>query len=228
MEGCLLFNNSAMDGDGGAVYADTRGEVLRCMLANNSAHNGGGIYMECPENGDPDLLTLSTSVVSNNHSIENAAVYCHRGGSVVQSTIVNNYTPRATDAAMPDASKTGGLYLNGYGLVVNSVLWNNHNGTSDNAPFYALNPATDKVRFYNSAVSGYNSAVWYNILQEDVLRLSDDNNVPEAGNTTLLAPDFSDPAAGSANSCVRLTCQELEKDSHALKWVDVCKGWQPE
>ncbi len=36
------------------------------------------------------------------------------------------------------------------------------------------------------------------------------------------------PAAGSANSCVRLTCQELEKDSHALKWVDVCKGWQPE
>lgn len=36
------------------------------------------------------------------------------------------------------------------------------------------------------------------------------------------------PAAGSANSCVRLTCQELEKDSHALNWVDVCKGWQPE
>ena len=224
MEGCLLFNNSAMDGDGGAVYADTRGEVLRCMLANNSAHNGGGIYMECPENGDPDLLTLSTSVVSNNHSIENAAVYCHRGGSVVQSTIVNNYTPRATDAAMPDASKTGGLYLNGYGLVVNSVLWNNHNGTSDNAPFYALNPATDKVRFYNSAVSGYNSAVWYNILQEDVLRLSDDNNVTEAGNTTLLAPDFSDPAAGSANFADAASL----RTEYGIQenWTDIDYLWQ--
>ena len=226
MEGCLLFNNSAMDGDGGAVYADTRGEVLRCMLANNSAHNGGGIYMECPENGDPDLLTLSTSVVSNNHSIENAAVYCHRGGSVVQSTIVNNYTPRATDAAMPDASKTGGLYLNGYGLVVNSVLWNNHNGTSGYTPFFAFNPTTERVRFYNTAVSGYNSAVWYNTLQEDVLRLSDDNNVTEAGNTTLLAPDFSGPVAGStnfANAASLRTEYGIQEG-----WTAIDYYWQPE
>ncbi len=199
VEGCLIYNNSAVTGHGGAVYADTRGEVLRCMMANNSGRNGGAVFMNCPAGGYPGQLTLSTSVVSNNQSLENGAVYCYRGGTVVQSTIVNNYTPRATDAAMSDASKTGGLYLYEYGLVVNSVLWNNHNGASDNAPFYALNPATDKVRFYNSAVSGYNSAVWYNILQEDVLRLSDDNNVTEAGNTTLLAPDFSGPVAGSTN-----------------------------
>lgn len=34
------------------------------------------------------------------------------------------------------------------------------------------------------------------------------------------------PAAGSANSCVRLTCDELFRSSHSLKWVDVCKGWE--
>lgn len=34
------------------------------------------------------------------------------------------------------------------------------------------------------------------------------------------------PAAGSANSCVRLTCDELFRSSRALKWVDVCKGWE--
>ena len=215
MEGCLLFNNSAMDGDGGAVYADTQGEVLRCMLANNSAHNGGGIYMECPENGDPDLLTLSTSVVSNNHSIENAAVYCHRGGSVVQSTIVNNYTPRATDAAMPDASKTGGLYLNGYGLVVNSVLWNNHNGTSGYTPFFAFNPTTERVRFYNTAVSGYNSAVWYNTLQQDILRLSDDNNTTGDGTDGLIAPGFSTGGA--------FTLTGVQSG-----WTAIDYYWQPE
>ena len=222
MEGCLLFNNSAMDGDGGAVYADTRGEVLRCMLANNSAHNGGGIYMECPENGDPDLLTLSTSVVSNNHSIENAAVYCHRGGSVVQSTIVNNYTPRATDAAMPDASKTGGLYLNGYGLVVNSVLWNNHNGTSGYTPFFAFNPTTERVRFYNTAVSGYNSAVWYNTLQQDILRLSDDNNTTGDGTDGLIAPGFSTGGA--------FTDADALQDLTGVQsgWTAIDYYWQPE
>lgn len=33
------------------------------------------------------------------------------------------------------------------------------------------------------------------------------------------------PAAGSANSAVRLTIPELEKFSGCRKWVDVCKNW---
>jgi len=36
------------------------------------------------------------------------------------------------------------------------------------------------------------------------------------------------PAAGSAASAVRLTCDELEKCSKAEKWIDVCKDWQEE
>ena len=31
------------------------------------------------------------------------------------------------------------------------------------------------------------------------------------------------PAAGSANSAVELTCEELEQDSKAKEWIDVCK-----
>lgn len=34
------------------------------------------------------------------------------------------------------------------------------------------------------------------------------------------------PAAGSDNSCVRLSCEELFRVSKSLKWVDVCKGWE--
>lgn len=34
------------------------------------------------------------------------------------------------------------------------------------------------------------------------------------------------PAAGSCNSCVRLTCEELLLASKSIKWVDVCKNWQ--
>ncbi len=37
------------------------------------------------------------------------------------------------------------------------------------------------------------------------------------------------PAAGSDNSAVELTCEELEKySSNFVEWVDVCKAWQVE
>ena len=32
------------------------------------------------------------------------------------------------------------------------------------------------------------------------------------------------PAAGSANSAIELTCDELTEYSHAKQWVDVCKA----
>lgn len=34
------------------------------------------------------------------------------------------------------------------------------------------------------------------------------------------------PAAGSSNSSIELTCEELEKFSHAEKWIDICKGYE--
>lgn len=35
------------------------------------------------------------------------------------------------------------------------------------------------------------------------------------------------PAAGSSQSAVEMTPEELEKASCAVRWVNVCKGWQP-
>ena len=36
------------------------------------------------------------------------------------------------------------------------------------------------------------------------------------------------PAAGSSNSAIELTCDELATLSASQGWVDVCKGWQEE
>ena len=37
------------------------------------------------------------------------------------------------------------------------------------------------------------------------------------------------PAAGSDNSAVEMTCEELERyASNFVAWVDVCKAWRPE
>ncbi len=36
------------------------------------------------------------------------------------------------------------------------------------------------------------------------------------------------PAAGSSNSAVELTCEELYRFGHCIAWVDICKGWENE
>ncbi len=34
------------------------------------------------------------------------------------------------------------------------------------------------------------------------------------------------PACGSANSAIKLTCDELYEYANASAWIDVCKGWE--
>lgn len=36
------------------------------------------------------------------------------------------------------------------------------------------------------------------------------------------------PAAGSSNSAVELTCDELFHFGNCVEWVDICKGWEEE
>lgn len=203
----FIYNNNA-DADGGAVYVDDAGLVLRSMLSNNSAHNGAGAYLhngtgndetgndETGNNGTgndhPEYLILSTCVVSNNTMTGNGAVYCDKGGVLMQNTITNNSCITATDATDSNASRTGGIYVDEYALVVNSVLWNNRKGTI-NIPMYARNPSASTVRFLNNAISGVNNAVWNNTLQQQTLSLVDTNaGTPDDGNS--IGPRFTEPA----------------------------------
>lgn len=198
----LIYNNNA-DADGGAVYVENRGLVHRSMLANNSALNGAGVYLHngaeatgSDSDDHPEYLILSTCVVSNNTVRGNGAVYCDKGGVLMQNTITNNNCVTATDATDPNASQTGGIYIDEYALVVNSVLWNNQMGVSPNGtniPMYARNPSADKVKFLNNAISGVNNAVWNNTLQQQTLSLVDENaGTQDDGNS--IGPRFIVPA----------------------------------
>lgn len=193
----LIYNNNA-DADGGAVYVENRGLVHRSMLANNSALNGAGVYLhnvtETSED-HPEYLILSTCVVSNNTVRGNGAVYCDKGGVLMQNTITNNNCVTATDATDPNASQTGGIYIDEYALVVNSVLWNNKMNGGTNIPMYARNPSADKVKFLYNAISGVNNAIWNNTLQEQTLSLVDENaGVENDGNS--IGPRFTEPTTG--------------------------------
>lgn len=200
----LIYNNNA-DADGGAVYVENRGLVHRSMLANNSALNGAGVYLHngaeatgSDSDDHPEYLILSTCVVSNNTVRGNGAVYCDKGGVLMQNTITNNNCVTATDATDTNASQTGGIYVDEYALVLNSVLWNNQMGVSPNGtniPMYARNPSADKVKFLYNAISGVNNAVWNNTLQEQTLSLVDENaGKQDDGNS--IGPRFTEPTTG--------------------------------
>lgn len=212
--GSLVFNNNA-DGNGGGVYMDNAGIVLRSMLANNSADDGAGVYMDSHEalsNGlHPEYLILSTSVVSNNTIRRNGAVYCHRGGVILQTTMTNNLAPNGADASASRTSRTGGLYVDGYALVVNSVLWNNLIA-GVNVPMYADNPSVDKVRFFYTAVSGMGNAVWNNTLQQNLVSLTEDNSRPEE---SIISPDFKEDGRPG-------------KAGVQGEWISVDYYWEPE
>lgn len=190
----LIYNNNA-DADGGAVYVENRGLVHRSMLANNSALNGAGVYLhnvtETSED-HPEYLILSTCVVSNNTVRGNGAVYCDKGGVLMQNTITNNNCVTATDATDTNASQTGGIYVDEYALVLNSVLWNNQMQGGTNIPMYARNPSAAKVRFLYNAISGVNNAVWNNTLQEQTLSLVD-QNAGKQDDGTSIGPRFTEP-----------------------------------
>lgn len=201
----LVYNNNA-DGNGGGIYVENGGLVLASMVSNNSADNGAGVYLDHTGKWSdgklhPEYLLLSTSVVSNNTSRLNGAVYCNKGGVVLQTTITNNNCPTATDNTNITASQTGGLYINQYGLIINSVIWNNII-QGKNIPMYAQNPTADKVRFLYTAASGISNAVWNNTLQQEMISLSEDNN-----NTTdgILEPDFSTGGKMASNDALKDT-----------------------
>ena len=51
-------------------------------------------------------------------------------------------------------------------------------------------------------------------------------NVTTYLDVSLQRFDIVYPAAGSANSAVKLSLPELEACSGSAGWIDVCKGWQ--
>ncbi len=186
----LVFNNNS-DANGGGVYVENAGIILACMITNNAAGNGAGVYLNhsgvwTDGRNHPEYLILSTSIISNNTSRNNGAVYCNKGGVLLQNTITNNDCPTATDNTDANASQTGGVYIDTYALIINTVIWNN-TIQGLNIPMYARNSTAQTVRFMNSALSGVNNAIWNNTLQSEIINLAESNDIAAEG---TLSPDF--------------------------------------
>ena len=179
-EGNLVYDCSAYQG--GGIYIDEAGFITRSMVTNCSAYQGAGVYLK----GDPNnsekayYQILATSVISNNTSTRNGAVYLDGHGLVINNTIVNNYTTNTKDDADELSSNTGGVYIKEKGLLANNVIWNNSllrhkSGTSNSASMaqiYAANPSEKTVQFYNNAISDVNAAKWTNTYQSGTISIN--------------------------------------------------------
>lgn len=179
-EGNLVYDCSAYQG--GGIYIDEAGFITRSMVTNCSAYQGAGVYLS----GDADnsekayYQILATSVISNNTSTRNGAVYLDGHGLVINNTIANNYTNNTSDPADKLSSYTGGVYIKEKGLLANNVIWNNSllrhkSGTSNSASMaqiYAANPSEANVQFYNNAISDVNAAKWTNTYQSGTISIN--------------------------------------------------------
>ena len=179
-EGNLVYDCSAYQG--GGIYIDKAGFITRSMVTNCSAYQGAGVYL----NGDATnsekayYQILATSVISNNTSTRNGAVYLDGHGLVINNTIVNNYTNNTSDPADKLSSNTGGVYIKEKGLLANNVIWNNSllqhksgtNNSASMAQIYAANPSEETVQFYNNAISDVNAAKWTSTYQSGTISIN--------------------------------------------------------
>ena len=179
-EGNLVYDCSAYQG--GGIYIDEAGFITRSMVTNCSAYQGAGVYLKGNANDAAKAYyqILATSVISNNTSTRNGAVYLDGHGLVINNTIVNNYTTNTKDDADEMSSNTGGVYIKEKGLLANNVIWNNSllrhkSGTSNSASMaqiYAAKPSEKTVQFYNNAISDVNAAKWTNTYQSGTLSIN--------------------------------------------------------
>ena len=179
-EGNLVYNCSAYQG--GGIYIDEAGFITRSMVANCSAYQGAGVYLKGNANDAEKAYyqILATSVISNNTSTRNGAVYLEGHGLVINNTIANNYTNNTSDPADELSSNTGGVYIKEKGLLANNVIWNNSllqhtsrtNNSASMAQIYAANPSEKTVQFYNNAISDVNAAKWTSTYQSGTISIN--------------------------------------------------------
>lgn len=180
-EGNLVYNCSAYQG--GGIYIDEAGFITRSMVTNCSAYQGAGVYLNGDANNSEKAYyqILATSVISNNTSTRNGAVYLDGHGLVINNTIVNNYTNNTSDPADKLSSNTGGVYIKEKGLLANNIIWNNSllqhksgtsNSASSMAQIYAANPSEETVQFYNNAISDVNAAKWTSTYQSGTISIN--------------------------------------------------------
>lgn len=208
------------NGLGGGVYLLGDGTVFRSVVTNNTARVGGGIYVDEADYNNPDYEAsqdnmyrgvLSNILVSNNVAASDAgAIYFDRVGGISSSTVVKNYCPAV---ASDQEGNSGGMVVDGFGIVYNTILWGNST-IEHTRQFFGQNgrqassSAPASIQIYNTALQNLSNTIWgVNTVTQKTYALADqntregssssyDSNYPEFSNPTVDGIDVVNGAAG--------------------------------
>ena len=197
------------NGFGGGVYLLGDGTVFRTIVTNNTARVGAGIYVDEAEYNNPDYDemqenmyrgVLSDVLVSNNTAASDAgAIYFDRVGGISSSTVVKNY---CTAVASDQDGNSGGMVVDGYGIVYNTVLWGNAT-IEHTRQFFGENgrqataSAPASIQVYNTALQNLSNTIWgVNTVTQKTYALADQNAKGTSSSTEFNSsyPEFSNPA----------------------------------
>lgn len=214
----MVFRNASpgvqvRNGLGGGVYILGNGTVFRTVITNNTARVGGGVYVDEAEYNNPayeesldDMYrgVLVNTLVSNNTSSSDAgAVYFDKLGGLSSSTVVKNY---CSAVASDQEGNSGGMIVDGYGIVYNSVLWGNAT-LEHTRQFYGKNGKTAEsnvpasIQVYNTALQNLSNTIWgVNTVTQKTYALSDQNS---KGRSSIAYdfrfPDFTNVRVGNVD-----------------------------
>lgn len=196
------------NGLGGGVYLLGNGTVFRTMVTNNTARVGAGIYVDEAEYNNPDYDemqenmyrgVLSDVLVSNNTAASDAgAIYFDRVGGISSSTVVKNY---CVAVASDQEGNSGGMVVDGFGIVYNTVLWGNAT-IEHSRQFFGKNgrlataSAPASIQIYNTALQNLSNTIWgVNTVTQNTYALADQNAKGTSSTAEFNSnyPDFSNP-----------------------------------
>lgn len=196
------------NGLGGGVYLLGNGTVFRTMVTNNTARVGAGIYVDEAEYNNPDYDemqknmyrgVLSDVLVSSNTAASDAgAIYFDRVGGISSSTVVKNY---CVAVASDQEGNSGGMVVDGFGIVYNTVLWGNAT-IEHSRQFFGKNgrlataSAPASIQIYNTALQNLSNTIWgVNTVTQNTYALADQNAKGTSSTAEFNSnyPDFSNP-----------------------------------
>jgi len=141
LENCSFINNTSIHG--GAIFTDSKLDVINCDFQNNTATQmGGAIYNNSSE------LTITNTLFANNEAKG------YGGGALFSYSKDNENTSLLTNVTIAGnkaANSGGGIFMDGkIALTIhNSIIWGN---ISTNKNIVHLNPSTTPITYAYSLV----------------------------------------------------------------------------
>lgn len=217
VEQCYFNRNQAAgvgitDGYGGAVCIDGDGAVKHSVMDNNAARVGGGLMIGSYDSdsypatdGDNANATRVSQlnyyypyaagcIINNNTTTAEGGGVMLKGGTLNHCTITNNNCV-GVDVTYNGRryGRSGGLYVDGGGLAVNTVCWGNKVDNNKNVQYaaYTINStAQQKPLLAYCAFSNTALTDWSGTSKRSVLTLNTKNDPSDTSSDNDYFPCF--------------------------------------